>query len=259
MKYCINCGHILPDFANFCPICGQKQFDIPEEELPPVEEPVEEPQPIIEEETPVIEEEPVAEEPVVAEEAPTEEPVQEEVIEEVPIEEGPQPEITEEKPESVKIENQPKPKEVVVEEQPVVVAPAATQEEPEPVTEEEIEAPVVDKPEPEKKKGKFQLNEKGILYALLYKNQIKYSLIIIGATFGVSLLFWIIASFTNVFAFFKVLLMLANLAFTARMGFIMFKEIKENKFENLFNVILLGSISVMQLLLFILSIVFLAV
>ena len=41
MKYCINCGHILPDFANFCPICGQKQFDIPEEELPPVEEPVE--------------------------------------------------------------------------------------------------------------------------------------------------------------------------------------------------------------------------
>ena len=62
MKYCIKCGHVLPDFANFCPVCGAKQpllTDEIEEEEVTLEQPIIKEEPVIEE--PVKEEEPIVE------------------------------------------------------------------------------------------------------------------------------------------------------------------------------------------------------
>ena len=94
MKYCINCGQLLPDFANFCPMCGQKQF--PMEEMPEEDEQVTIDEPVVEdapveqeviEETPIVEDTTVIEEPVEVEETPIEqEVVQEEpVVKETPV------------------------------------------------------------------------------------------------------------------------------------------------------------------------------
>lgn len=108
MKYCINCGSPLPDEAKFCSNCGFRQ---PEKEQPKVEEPVVEEVPAVEK--PVKEPEPIAQEA----------PVVEEVISEEPKEE-PQPEP---EPEPVE-EPQPEP-EPVAEEQPVIVPVEEVKEE----------------------------------------------------------------------------------------------------------------------------------
>ena len=60
MKYCINCGQKLPDFANFCPICGQKQFPVTEEEVQEEEKVIVEKQLVVKE-TPTVEETPIQE------------------------------------------------------------------------------------------------------------------------------------------------------------------------------------------------------
>ena len=203
MKYCLNCGHVLPDFAKFCPICGAKQLSNEEVNNVVQEEPVEE---IKNDITPTIVEEPVVETPI-------EEPQEVETINEV-VEE-----VTEDQPQEELDNSQTKSDKVA-------------------------------------KKGE---GFKKFLDFVLHKDIIKFSLIFLGSLFALSLLFWIIASFTKIFFFFKFDLFLLSAATLARMGFLMFKQIKENKFNDMFNLLLKGSITVMHLLLFILNFILMVI
>ena len=287
MKFCFKCGQALPDIANFCPICGAKQplpsqESIEEEivkEVPPVkEEPIIEEQPKVEEpvlETPVEEEpkeevqepeETVEEEPV-QEEAPIEEPKQEEVIEE-PVEEVEQPQ-EEPEPEEQSVEEETPAEEEPQQEEPVI-APVKEEEQPEeePVKEEpqkvEEEQPKEEKQEPQKddktgEKPRKSLKEIKFFNDFVFNSPLKISLIIIGALLGVSILFWCVGTAISVGRFFILFLFLASLIMAARIGLILYDEIKTNKFSDLFNVLLKGAFGVGHLLLVILNFIFMIV
>ena len=280
MKFCFKCGQALPDIANFCPICGAKQPLLSEEpqqeeivqELPPVKEgPVIEEQPEVEEsvlEVPIEEE--LKEEAQEPEVVPHEEPILEETKEEEVPEEAPNEEIQEE-PES---EEQPVVEETPVEEEPQqeesIIAPIKEEEQPKeaPVKEEpqkvEEEQPKEDKQEPQKddktgEKPRKSLKEIKFFNDFVFNSPLKISLIIIGALLGVSILFWCVGTAINIGGFFKVILFLASLVMAARIGLILYDEIKTNKFTDLFNVLLKGAFGVGHLLLVILNFIFMIV
>lgn len=191
MKYCINCGHVLPDFANFCSICGQKQFSVDEED---VQDTI--PNPI--EETPVVEEikETISEEPVV---------------------------------------------------EPVVL-PNETSEEviPEPVEEPQQQE---EQPKNENKKGSVK-DFKALFTSESAKKQ---TFIFLGALLGLSLLLWLLSLAVVINVFPRVLLFIFSLISLARIGYILFLEIKNNKLNNLFDLMLKGTFAIAHLLLFILN------
>ena len=263
MKFCFKCGQALPDIANFCPICGAKQPLLSEE--PQQEEIVQEVPPVKKE--PVIEEQPKVEESVL--EVPIEEELKEDAQEEEVPEEAPIKEIQEE-PES---EEQPIEEVPVQEEAPQeesIIAPVKEEERPKeaPVKEEpqkvEEEQPKEDKQEPQKddktgEKPRKSLKEIKFFNDFVFNSPLKISLIIIGALLGVSILFWCVGTAINIGGFFKVILFLASLVMAARMGLIIYDEIKTNKFTDLFNVLLKGAFGVGHLLLVILNFIFMIV
>lgn len=241
MKYCIKCGHVLPDFANFCPVCGAKQpllTDEIEEEEVTLEQPIIKEEPVIEE--PVKEEEPIVE--------PTPEPEPEPIKEEAPVvEEKPVPEVEEQSP----VKEEPISTPSKEDEAPLVVKPAKS--------EEKEDAPKQAEPAKEtgKKENKAKADFSKMLNFLLTKDIIKYSLIFLGGLFALSLLFWIINYYVQVFVFFKLILFLASGLMAARIGYLLFKEIKTNKASDLFNLMLKGTIAIVHAVLFVLNIIFL--
>ena len=208
MKYCINCGHVLPDFANFCPICGQKQFPMEEETQAVNEEPSEVviPAPVVEE--PVVEETPIIEEII------NEEPQQK--IEEV-IEEPVQEEIKSEELE---------------------VVPVA-----EVIQEENSSKETSDKKE----------QPKNFVAFIESNSSTKQSLIFLGVILGLSLIFWLLSLAVNIGTFFRVILFIYSIISLARIGFILYLEIKKNKLNNLFDLMLKGTFTIAHLLLLILN------
>ena len=225
MKYCFNCGHPLPDFAKFCPICGQNQLSDEEvteafQEQQPVEEPKE-----------VVVDEPTKEEP---QELVTE-PVKETHVEES--------------------------KEVVV--APVKeVEPTSEDTTPQDDSVKQLKEQFTQsqtKQEKGEKDTRSSTKFKKFLHFVLNKDVIKFSIIFIGALFGLSLLFWIIGSFVSIFFLFKFLLVVLSAATLARMGYLMYKQIKMSKFGDLFNLLLKGSITVMNLVLFILNFILMVI
>ena len=244
MKHCRNCGHTLPDFAKFCFVCGKEQLSI--------------------EEVDEIKEEPTTEE--VQPEEPQERVVDEETIKEESITEESQPEEPQEKEEQ--LEEPEEKDETPEEEQSTAEEEPAKQEESieEPVDEEPSKEEVskqqkeaTDSPKEEQKTPQINGKFKKILDFLLTKDIVKYSLIFLGGLFVLSLLFWIIAAYTNVLFFFKFILVLLSLATAARMGYLMYKQIKENKFGDMFNFLLKGSITVMNVLLFVLNFILMVI
>lgn len=161
MKYCLKCGHVLPDIAAYCPICGAKQIFDEEEKV------------VVTQEQPKVEEKPVA-------------PVKE-----------------------------------------------------------------------EKPAGKKDL--KSIIYFLLHKDVVKFSLIFLGALLGLSLLIWILSTLMKFGFFFKLLLFLLSGAFAARIIYLLIMEIKTNKTSDMFNLLLKGGISLMHVALFIMNFIFMVV
>lgn len=215
MKYCHKCGQQLPDEALFCSKCGTKQYVLTAEETPK-QEPVEED--VLEE---VIEEKP---EEMVAE------PVVEEVetIEEEPVQE-PEPDAIAEEPVP---ESEPD-----VEEEPLTekVEPEPVLEEPKVIEEKPAEPAEEPKQEENKQGNKF-------LDFIIFKNQIRNSIIFFAALFVISLLFWILTG-VNVYVFpifrFIVPVMLSFLFF-ARSGALFAIEIIKNRFKNVFTIVAYG-------------------
>lgn len=254
MKHCRNCGHTLPDFAKFCFVCGKEQLSIEEVDEIKEEPTTEEVQPE-EPQKRVVDEETIKEESI-TEESQIEEPQEkEEDLEETAIKEE-QPEEPEEKDETQKeeqstVEEEPAKQEESIEE------PADEEPSKEEVSKQPKEA--TDSPKEEQKKPQINGKFKKILDFLLTKDIIKYSLIFLGGLFVLSLLFWIIAAYTNVLFFFKFILVLLSLATAARMGYLMYKQIKENKFGDMFNFLLKGSITVMNVLLFVLNFILMVI
>ena len=225
MKYCFNCGHPLPDFAKFCPICGQNQLS--DEEVTEV----------------------------VQEEQPIEEP--KDVVVDEPTKEEPQELVTE----PVKETSVEEPQETVVapiKEEELVSEDVAPEDDSVKQLKEQFAQPQT-KQEKGEKGQQSDTKFKKFINFLLTKDIVKYSIIFIGALFGLSLLFWIIGSFVSIFFLFKFILVLLSAATLARMGYLMFKQIKENKFGDLFNLFLKGSITIMHLLLFILNFILMVI
>lgn len=254
MKYCTNCGQMLPDFAKFCASCGHPQevLAIPEEEkaeTPVVEEPIVEETPIIEEpveeEIPAVEEEPVADEPII------EEPVEETLVEEEPIIEVETPQVVEEP---------------VVEETPVVNQQVNNQQQ---VVEEtpEVPEPVEDTPveeAPSEAAGKFDLEKKinnKFLQFFLFKDQLKYSIIFFVGLIFFTILFWVLAAHSRwVLGIFRFLVpFMLSLITLARVSFIFVLEILKNKFNDMFNILLKGTFAVLHFFLFILNFIFMVI
>ena len=272
------------------PLIVDEEKEQPVEEqviVPPVEEVPEEivetpKAPVEVVETPVEEEKP---DEVVETPAPIEEEQPEEIPQEI-VEE----EIVEEPQEDVADEVSETPEEVVEtpieEEIPEEVTEAPIEEAPDevieaPKKEAPVIAPVIEKPtekvdDNESKNGeekdtleeddknlskvekvvqKLTKNNKFFTF-LFNKDPLKFSLIFLGALFALSLLIWILSTVVYFGVFLKILFMLLSLFFALRIGYFLYLEIKYNKMNDMFNLLLKGSVAVVHLFLFILNFAF---
>ena len=237
MKYCTNCGQKLPDFANFCPMCGQKQFPMVEEETQEVEE-------VVIEEQPVVEETPIEEQAIVA--TP--------IIEETPVE------VKEEAQEEIAIES-PKPAEEPVTEE--IQETVETQENPaeKPQNEENQQEEVKEVAVPEENKKnnpvvKFVEDTKPLK---LLVDDIRISIIIFGVIFGLSMLFYIISAFTNIFILFEFVHWALSGILLVRAIIVVVYEIIKNKVSNMFNLLLKGTFVIGHFVLFILNFILMVI